>query len=196
MMTTRALRLEDFGGSIQPAHRREVAEAVAIAAEKARAEGYADGFLDATETAEAEDRAAVAQLREAMLDMELSMTAARADAIAALRPVVAALAHVVAPVAAAAAFETALAEAVESRLRAAVDRKLRILASPERVEGLRVRFGDAVEVVAEPAMTGATARIEWSGGGAAFDVEGCLTAARSMVERFFGETGDRSDDVH
>jgi flagellar biosynthesis/type III secretory pathway protein FliH len=195
-MTTRALRLEDFGGSIQPALRREVADAVAAASEKARAEGYADGFRDATETAEAEDRAAVAQLREAMLDMELSMAAARADAIAALRPVIAALARVAAPVAAAAAFETALAEAVEGRLRAAGDRKLRVLASPERVDGLRARFGDAVAVVAEPAMTGATARIDWSGGGATFDVEGCLTAARSIVERFFGETGERDDDVH
>lgn len=196
MTTPRALRLEDFGGSVQPAQRREVAEAVALASEKARDEGYADGFRAAAETAEAEDRAAVAQLREALQDMELSMAAARADAIAALRPVVEALSRVAAPLAAGAAFGAAVAEAVESRLRAGEDRRLRILAAPGRVEGLRARFGDAVEVVAEPAMTGATARIEWSGGGVAFDVEDCLTAVGSIVERFFGETGETRDDVH
>jgi flagellar biosynthesis/type III secretory pathway protein FliH len=189
------LRLEDFGAGGGPVRSREQAKAVELARAEAHAEGFAEGFAQAMDTAEAEDRAAVSHLRESIQDMELSVAAARVEAIAALRPVIEALARIAAPRAAALGFDAALADAVEAQLRAAPGRRLEVVASPDRIDGLRARFGDKLKVRADPAMTGAVARLEWQDGGAMFDVEGCLEAARSAIGEFFGEAEERTSDV-
>lgn len=184
-----ALTLEDFGsGFVSSAPRnREVEAAVIAARAEARAEGYAEGFAEALSGAEADDRAAVTQLRECVQDMELTLAAARADAIAQMRGVVAALAALVAPQAAAAGFAEELAAAVAARLEAAPQEPLTVRAAPERVPGLVARFGDRVQVEADPLMIGAQARLRWPGGGADYDVEACLGVARAAIARFFGE---------
>jgi flagellar biosynthesis/type III secretory pathway protein FliH len=196
MSASRMLRLEDFGSGAGPARSRAQSEALEQARAEAHAQGFAEGFAQAMETAEAEDQAAVVHLREAMQDIELALAAARAEAIVALRPVIAALAHAAAPRAAAAGFDAALIEAVEAQLKAAPGRKLTIVCAPERVAGMKARFGDRTKVVPDPAMTGAVARLEWPDGGAMFDVEACLAAAQETIGRFFGEAEDmRTSDV-
>lgn len=190
----RVLRLEDFG---QPGGRPtpEQSEAMLQACAEAEAKGFAEGFAQAMETAEAEDRAAVQQLREAMQDVELSQAAARGEAIARLRPLIEALARVAAPQAAAAGFDLALADAVEAQLKAAPAQRLTARTAPARAEGLRLRFGDRVSVVADPDLSGAQALLEWDGGGAELDVDGCLAAACAAIARFFGETSGEISNV-
>lgn len=185
------IRLEDFGAAAEKPRSRDIAEELKQVRDEAHALGFAEGFAQATETAEAEDQAAVTNLRESIQDLELSHAAARAEALAALRPLIEALARVAAPRAAAAGFDAALADAVEAQLKAAPDHKLLVRAAPDRVEGLKARFGDRVRIAPDPDMVGAVARIEWAGGGAAYDVEACLEAARSMIAQFFGKTGER-----
>jgi flagellar biosynthesis/type III secretory pathway protein FliH len=197
-MKAAALTLEDFGAGAPAARgRSREAEAAALAAAaEARAEGYAEGFAEALSGAEAEDRAAVAQLRESLQDMELTLSAARAEAVAQMRGVVEALAAIAAPQAAAAGFAAELAEAVAQRLAAAPQEPLTVRAAEARVAGLRARFGDRVAVEADPAMVGAQARLDWPGGGARYDVEACLDAARAAIARFFGDQdGKERQDV-
>jgi len=196
-MRAGAIRFEDFGeGGGRPSTRaREIEAAVARARGEAQAAGYAEGYAAATAAAEAADRAAVIDLRESVQDLELSQQAARAEAIANLRPVIEALARVAAPQAAAAGFDAMLAEAVAARLAGAAAPRLTVRAAPERVEGLTLRLGDAVEVRPDPALEGARARLEWAGGGAECDVEGCLAAARAAIETFFGEAEEEMRDV-
>jgi flagellar biosynthesis/type III secretory pathway protein FliH len=192
-MRTGVLRLEDFGDerAATPPRSKEVEAAVLAARAEARAEGYAEGFAEALEGAEADDRAAVLQLRESVQDIELTGTAARADAIAQMRGVVEALAALVAPEAAAAGFAAELAAAVAARLDAAPQEPLTVRAAPDRVAGLRARFGERVAIEADPMMVGAQARLQWPGGGADYDVEACLGAARAAIARFFGEPEQR-----
>jgi flagellar biosynthesis/type III secretory pathway protein FliH len=179
------VRLQDFGaGGLRSAR---TSAAVEGAREEAHALGFAEGYAQALEAAEAEDRAAVAQLREAVQDMELTRAAARAEAVAALRPVVEALARVAAPLAAQRGFADALAEAVEARLKGAPADRLTLRVAPDRVEGMKLRFGDRLRIAPDPLMTGAVARLEWAGGGAVYDVEDCLAAARDVIDRFFGD---------
>lgn len=197
-MSAGVLRLEDFGepkGRRAAEKAREMEAAVARARGEAHAAGYAEGFAAAMAAAEAEDRAAVIDLRESVQDLELGQQAARAEAIATLRPVVEALARVAAPEAAARGFDAAVADAVERRLAGAAGLRLTVRAAPERVEGLALRLGDRVEVRPDPALAGARARLEWDGGGAECDVEGCLAAARRAIETFFAEAEEGTRDV-
>ena len=197
-MRAGAIRFEDFGegGGGRPSTRaREIEAAVARARGEAQAAGYAEGYAAATAAAEAADRAAVIDLRESVQDLELSQQAARAEAIANLRPVIEALARVAAPQAAAAGFDAMLAEAVAARLAGAAAPHLVVRAAPERVEGLTLRLGEAVAVHPDPSLEGARARLEWEGGGAECDVEGCLAAARAAIGEFFGEAGEGMRDV-
>ncbi len=192
------MKFEDFGEGANPrlsTRAREIDAAVALARGEAHATGYAEGYAAATAAAEAEDRAAVIDLRESVQDLELSQQAARAEAIAGLRPVIEALARVAAPQAAEAGFDAMLAEAVAARLAGASGQKLLVRAAPERVEGLALRLGEAVEVRPDPSLEGARARLEWTGGGLDCDVEGCLATARAAIETFFGEAEEGMRDV-
>ncbi len=187
-MRAAVLRLEDFGGGAPSRADREAQEqAAARARGEGHAAGYAEGYAAAMAAGEAEDRAAVVALREAVQDLELTQAAARADALARLRPVIEALARVAAPEAAARGFAGTLAEAVERRLAGDGAPRLAARVAPERVEGVALRLGDRVEVRPDPALTGAQARLEWTGGGAEIDVDGCLAAAREAVAIFFDE---------
>jgi hypothetical protein len=110
--------------------------------------------------------------------------------------VAAALARAVAPRAAAAGLGDALADAVERRLAASMRGGLTIRAPQAHVAALTERFGDLVAVRADPALDGARARLDWDGGGADYDAEGCAAAAVAAVERFFAEeTSRRTSDV-
>lgn len=193
MSAMRLLKLEDFGDDHPEVDPALLAEARA----EAHAEGFAEGVADAMSRAEAEDRAAVARILESIADLDLERAAAQAEAIAAMRPVIEALARLAAPRAAALGFDDALAEAVETRLAAAESDRVRLRCAPARVDGLAKRLGPQVEIVADPDMSGAQARLEWSGGGAAFDADGCLKAAMAVIDRFFGEAEEEGGtDVH
>ncbi|MFN3613624.1 MAG: hypothetical protein ACK4WC_03585 [Rubrimonas sp.] len=192
MSAMRLLKLEDFGDDepkIDPA-------LLAAARAEGHAEGYAQGIAEALERAEAEDRAAVAQILERIADLDLGRAAAQAEAVMAMRPVIEALARLAVPRAAALGFDEALADAVQTRLAAAESDRVRLRCAPARVEGLAARLGPQVEIVADPDMSGAQARLEWTGGGAAFDADGCLQAAMAVIDRFFGEAEEGGTDVH
>ncbi len=189
-----ALRLEDFAAADRGQDPVREA-AIARARSEARAEGYAAGLAAGLAQGDGEERAAIAALVESAQDLQLSSLAARAEGAAMLRPLVEALARVAAPYAAAKAFPAVLAEAVAARTAAAPDARIVAYAPPALTASIAERFGDGVEVREDPALTGAQARLEWIDGGAELDVEGCLTAARDAVDRFFGETEGRAQNV-
>lgn len=183
-----ALSLEDFG---DPTRRRPSEIERAHAAELARvrgeahAAGYAAGFAEALAQAETEDRAAVADLLERIGDLELGAADARRTALDALAPVLAAIARVAAPRAAAAGLADEIVAAVGERLAAAPDARLAVRAPEARFDALRAALGDAAQVRADPALEGARAELDWTGGGAVFDADAALAAALDAIERHF-----------
>jgi flagellar biosynthesis/type III secretory pathway protein FliH len=187
--------LENFG---DPGRHREsdadraLKAAVAAARGEGHAAGYADGFAAALAQCETEDRAILAVVREAVRDLELRQTGARAEAVAALRPVVEALVRIAAPAAAAAGFADNVADAVAARLDRGRGERLVVHVAPERVAMLREHLGDAsLTVAAEPSLGPVSARLEWEGGGALFDPQACLDAALEAVDAQFNEFASR-----
>ncbi len=192
------LKLENFGSEPDGADsdaQRALAEAVAKARGEAHAEGFAEGFAQAEQQAEAEDRRAVIALRESVRDLEFGQQAAREEAVASLGPVIDALTRAVAPELAARGLGEAIGAAVEARLAASPRTALVARCAPERAEGLALRLDDAVEIRADPALSGAKVRLEWSGGGADYDADACARAAIEAVAAFFGEAEERLEDV-
>ncbi|WP_333833199.1 hypothetical protein [Rubrimonas sp.] len=192
------LRLENFGSDPAGADsdsRRELDEAVARARGEGHASGYAEGFAAADATAEAENRRAVIALVESLRDLDLDWRAARAEAIAALGPVLAAVAGAVAPEAARRGLAEALERAVAERLASAPQARLVARCAPEHFDGLALRLGDQVELRADPALSGAQARLDWDGGGAAYDAEACARAALRAIDEFFAEAEEEMRHV-
>lgn len=187
------LRLENFGADPSGADsdaRRERDAAMARARGEGHAAGYAEGFAAAAATAEAESRRAVSALCESLRDLELDRQGARAEAVASLGPVLAALARAVAPEAARLGLAAAMEAAVAARLAAAPQARLVARCAPEHLESLALRLGDAVALRADPELSGAQARLEWDGGGAEYDAEGCARAALKAIGDVFGEAGE------
>ena len=186
--------LENFGdpsrGRESDAERATKA-AIASARGEGHAAGYAEGFAAALAQAENEDRAAIGALREAIRDLELVQTGARAETVAGLRPVLEAVMRLAAPAAAEAGLAASVAAAVTARLDRGRGERLVVRAAPDRVEMLRDRLGPGGPTVeADPALGAAAVRLDWDGGGAVFDVQAALAAAREAIDAFFGEIND------
>ncbi len=189
-MTRLNLRLEEFGDSV--GHRpvrvaRDNAEALARARGEGHASGYSEGYAAGVATVEAEEAAAISALREDMHDLALRQESSRAEAISSLQPVIEAIVRAAAPIAAKHGLAASVAEAVEARLASAPQERLVVRVAPDRVAAMAGKLGDNVDVKADPAIDGARARLEWGGGGGAFDAEGCVNAALDAIGRFFGE---------
>lgn len=183
--------LENFGDpgrSRESDAERATRAAVAAARGEGHAAGYAEGFAAALAQVDAEDRAVVAAMRETIRDLELAQSGARVEAIAALRPVVEALVRVAAPAAADAGLAASVAGAVLARLDRGRGERLIVRAAPERVEALAERLGPGgPPVEPDPALGSTEVRLEWEGGGAVFDAEAALAAAREAIDAFFND---------
>jgi flagellar biosynthesis/type III secretory pathway protein FliH len=188
-----ARTLEDFGDP--DAGRENEAEsklkaAAAAARGEGHAAGYAEGFAAALAQADTEDRRMVAQILEAVRDLELQMTAARAEAIDGLRPVIEAIIRAAAPMAASRGLAEEVAAAVTAHLDTTRSESLVLRVAPDRIEDLRHRLEDSVAITPDPMLGPITAQLEWAGGGTVFDAEGCLDAATHAIESFFGSANE------
>jgi flagellar biosynthesis/type III secretory pathway protein FliH len=183
-----ARTLEDFGNpdaGRESEAERKLKAAVAAARGEGHAAGYADGFAAALAQADTEERKVIGCILEAVRDMELARTGARAEAVAALRPLVDALMCMAAPLAAKRGLAEDVAAAIAAHLDAGKAETLVLYVSPERLDDLRHRLDEAVQLAPDPDLGPIAARLEWAGGGALFDVQGCLDAASEAIEAFF-----------
>lgn len=190
-MSAALLKLERFD---QPALVAGPAEHD-IKTQQARAEAYAEGYAAgvAAASSKAGEREKLMASVAALIDEQTLNAPAkvREQAIAAVQAVF----EAVFPALSRAGFAVEAAAALSAVAKRATNVSLDIATSAEHADALQALICDLspnamISVTADPEISGAAARAEWSGGGVEFDLDRAASDCLAALESAIGKTSN------